>query len=99
MAEPEKDVSPDETTQPADRESPKVHSAAETVARAEAELKKARKFYESICSEAAEKVKQARETTLGDLAEGTLAAVKRHPGPGVLIAMAVGFFLGRLFRR
>ena len=79
--------------------SPEVRSAARAVARAEAELRKARELYESVRDEAVEKVKKARETTLGDVLDGTLETVKRHPGPGLLVAAAVGVFLGRLFRK
>jgi hypothetical protein len=28
-----------------------------------------------------------------------LGMVKKHPGPGVIVAVLIGFFLGRLFRR
>ena len=42
---------------------------------------------------AAEKV---RETTVGDLIDATLDAVKKHPAAGLLAAGAVGYFLGRL---
>ncbi len=83
---------------PADR-SPKVRSAAGAVGRAEEELEKAKAAYEKIRGEAVDRVRDAREKTLGDLIDGTLNCVKKHPGPGVLFAVLIGFFLGRLFRK
>ncbi len=79
--------------------SPKVQSAADAVRRAEAELKKAREFYQKIREDATEQLKKVRETTVGDVVDGTLRTVERHPGPSVLLAMAIGFCFGRLFRR
>ena len=34
-----------------------------------------------------------------DLIQGAMCFVRKNPGPGVLIAAAVGFLLGRLFGR
>jgi len=80
-------------------ESPKVRSAADAVARAEAELKRAQATYQTVRQEATERLQAVREKSVGDLIDGTLAAVKKHPGPGVFVAIVIGFFLGRLFRR
>jgi len=80
-------------------ESPEVKTAAAAVARAKDELKKAQQLYEKTRDEATEKLKKARSATLGDVIDGTLEMVKKHPGPGVIVAIVVGFFLGRLFRR
>lgn len=80
-------------------ESPEVRSAAAAVSRAREELKKAQQLYEKVRDEASEKLQKARSATLGDVIDGTLKMVKKHPGPGVIIAVVVGFFLGRLFRR
>lgn len=106
---PPSDPSPDSepTTAPADPleeevqpdDSPKVRCAAEAVARAEAELKRAQETYQTVRREATERLKAVRDKSVGDLIDGTLAAVKKHPGPGVLVAIVIGFFLGRLFRR
>lgn len=79
--------------------SPEIHSAADAVRRAEAELKKAREFYDKVRRQAADRLKAARETSLGDLIDGTLELVRKHPGPGVIAAGLIGFFLGRIFRR
>jgi ElaB/YqjD/DUF883 family membrane-anchored ribosome-binding protein len=80
-------------------DSPKVRGAAEAVRRAEAELRKAEQLYRKVRQEATDRLKAAREKSLGDLIDGTLDAVRRHPGPGVIVAAMIGLFLGRLFRR
>ena len=80
-------------------ESPKVRKAAEAVRRAEAELEKAQQLYQKVRQEATDRLKAVREKSLGDLVDGTLNLVKKHPGPGVIVAALLGFFLGRLFRR
>lgn len=84
--------------QDADR-SPKVQKAAEAVRRAEAELEKAQQLYQKVRQKATDRLKAVREKSLGDLINGTLEVVKKHPGPGVIVAAMIGFFLGRLFRR
>ena len=88
----------DETT--ADAESPSdVCSAAEALRRAKAELEKAQAFYERVCRQTTERLNTVRETTVGDVLDGTLETVKRHPGASLTLAAILGFFLGRLFRR
>jgi len=85
---------------PADAEvPPEVEAAEAALRRAEAELTKAKRQYCRIRQQASEKLKLAREATVSDVVDGTLKLVKKHPAPGVLIAAAIGFFLGRLFRR
>jgi len=88
---PEEEIQPDE--------SPKVRCAADAVARAEAELRRAQEAYQTVRREATERLQAVREKSVGDLIDGTLETVKKHPGPGVLIAVVIGFFFGRLFRR
>ena len=78
---------------------PEIEAAEAALRRAEAELQKAKRKYCRIRRRAAEKLKRARKTTGTDLVNSTLQLVKKHPAPGVLIAAAIGFFLGRLFRR
>ena len=82
----------------ADR-SPEVTTAEEAVRRAEAELTKAKAAYARVRRQATEQLKRVREKRLGDLVDDTLKLVKRHPGPSVVLAAVVGFWLGRLFRR
>jgi len=82
----------------ADR-SPEVAAAEEAVRRAEAELAKAQATYARLRRQATEQLKRVREKRVGDLVDDTLKLVKKHPGPSVLLAAVVGFWLGRLFRR
>jgi len=89
---------PEQVQQEANQ-SPDVRSAAEAVRLAEAELEKARNLYETVRQKATDRLKQVREKKVGELVDGTLDWVKRHPGPGVFVAAMAGFFLGRLFRR
>jgi len=49
-------------------------------------------------SKVAEELKRVREKTVGELIDGTLETVRQHPGPSVICAAVVGFFLGKLFR-
>mgnify|MGYP001050653567 CR=1 FL=1 len=69
------------------------------VARAEAELKRAKEAYDRVCDEATRRLRDVREAKVGDLCDGVLEQVKRHPGPSLCVAAVLGFFLGRLFRR
>ena len=80
-------------------QSPKVRKAADAVRLAEAELEKARQLYQKVRQEATDRLRAVRAKTVGDLVDGTLEVVKKHPGPGVIVAAMIGFFLGRLFRR
>lgn len=97
---PEPAESPPETGgEQSGDQSPRARAAADAVQRAEAELQRAQELYHAVRQEAADRLKKVRETTLGDLVEGVLATVRKHPGPGVLAALLVGFFCGRLFRR
>lgn len=94
--DPSDAAQPDETpTKP----SQPLDAAAEAVRRAEAEWRRAKAGYEKLKTEAAARVKSARAATLGQVIDGILAAVRKHPGPGVLAALLAGFFLGRLFRK
>jgi ElaB/YqjD/DUF883 family membrane-anchored ribosome-binding protein len=89
----------DRSEDPVVDESPEVQAAEEAVHRAEQELKNARALYEQVRQQATDRLKQVREKTVGEVIDGTLKLVKRYPGPGVLVAALLGFFLGRLFRR
>ena len=90
---------PDSDTSKAAEQSPKVRKAADAVRRAEAELEKAQQLYRSVRQEATDRLKAVREKPVGELIDGTLEMVKKHPGPGVVVAALIGFFLGRMFRR
>ena len=80
-------------------ESPKVRKAADAVDRAKAELQKAQACYQKVRRETTDRLKKVREKTLGDLVDDILTLVRKHPGPGVILATLIGFFLGRTFRR
>jgi ElaB/YqjD/DUF883 family membrane-anchored ribosome-binding protein len=76
-----------------------IRSAAEAVERAKAELKRAQEFYEDVRRRTAERLDAVRKTTVGDMMDCTLNTVRKHPGVGLTLAAAAGFFLGRLFRK
>jgi hypothetical protein len=80
-------------------ECPEIRLAAEAVRLARLELEKAQKFYDDVCRQAAEKYKAVRETTVGDVIDHALVAVKRHPGPSLFLGAALGFCLGRWFQK
>ena len=80
-------------------ELPEVKAAADAIHRAQAELEKACATYRNLRKEATEQVRKLRESTVGDIVEGSLETVRKHPALGVALATMVGFFLGRLFRR
>ena len=84
---------------PAEESPNEVCSAADALKRAKAEFEKAQTYYEKVRQQAAERVKAVRETSVGDMIDGTLDTVRRHPGAGLTLAAIVGFLLGRLFRR
>lgn len=62
-------------------------------------LKEARQCCDDVRRKAAEHLREARETTLGDVCDRVGAIVKRHPRGSLAVAATLGFFLGRLFRR
>jgi ElaB/YqjD/DUF883 family membrane-anchored ribosome-binding protein len=73
--------------------------AKDAIRRAEEELERARKWYKEVRRQATERIKEVRESGLGDITRGTIKLVRKYPGPSVIVAMVLGFFLGRLFRR
>jgi ElaB/YqjD/DUF883 family membrane-anchored ribosome-binding protein len=92
-------MSDQDNAAPAAESSDAVGSAAEALKCAKAEFEKAEAYYEQVRQQAVERVKAVRETSIGDMLDGTLETVRRHPGAGLTIAAVVGFLLGRLFRR
>ena len=80
-------------------DSPEIHSAADAVRRAKAELEKAQKLYDDVRQQAAERIEKVRETTVGDMLDATLETVRKRPALGLGAAALIGFFIGRLFRR
>jgi ElaB/YqjD/DUF883 family membrane-anchored ribosome-binding protein len=79
--------------------SDEVCSAADALQRAKAEFEKAQAFYENVRQQATDRLKCVREASMGDVIDGTLNAVRRHPGAGLAIAAMIGLLIGRLFRR
>ena len=74
-------------------------SAADALKRARAELEKAQEFYESLRQQATERLKAVRETNVGTVLDGTVDAIKRHPGAALGVVAVLGFYIGRMFRR
>jgi len=62
-------------------------------------LKEARQCCDDVRRKAADRLREARETTLGDIFDRVSVIVKRHPRGSLAVAATLGFFLGRLFRR
>ena len=62
-------------------------------------LKEARQCCDDVRRKAADRLREARETTLGDVFDRVIVTVKRHPRGSLAVAATLGFFLGRLFRR
>ena len=93
------DARPSDNASPDIDQAPEVAAAETAVRRAEAELKRAKELYGQVRQQAVDQFKRVRETRVADVVDGTLQLVKKHPGAGVAIAAAIGFFLGRLFRR
>jgi ElaB/YqjD/DUF883 family membrane-anchored ribosome-binding protein len=92
-------MSEENTTAASDEPESVACSAAEALRRAKAELEKAQAFYESVRQQATERLKAVRQTSVGDVLDGTLETVKRRPCASLVVAAMLGFFLGRLFRR
>ncbi len=76
-----------------------VHSAADAVRLAKAELQKAQEFYQRVRRETADRVEAVRNKKVGDLMDDTLGVVRKHPVTGLTVALAAGIFLGRLLKR
>ncbi len=80
-------------------EQPEVKAAAEAVRRAKEEFEKACATYKDLRKEATDQVRKLRESTVGDVLDGSLKMVRKHPALGIGLAAMIGFFFGRLFRR
>jgi hypothetical protein len=79
-------------------ELPPIQAAEAALRRARAEVKRARAHYHSLRLEAEQGIDHVRAGEVGELTDQVLDAVRKHPGPGVLIAMLVGFVIGRIGR-
>ncbi len=78
---------------------PEVQAAEQALRKAQEQLDRARQQYESVREQANEGIQHVREHSFADLVAETLELVRKHPGPGVLTALACGWFAGRIFRR
>lgn len=87
----------EEDLSPEDRKA--LDAAEEAMAAARETLRKAQDDYAKVREKARHKMKGLREKNLGELVDDTLGYVQEHPALGVLGALFVGLFLGRLFRR
>ncbi len=97
MAKKKTTKKPLDTTEPEVATTPEVQEAAEAVCKAKSELQKAQEMYQKVRKETTDRLKAVREKTVGDLIDDTLQTVKKHPGPGLIVAGVLGFLLGRLF--
>ena len=98
-AEPTPSAMENEKPEPGPDEMPEVRAAEEAVRRAKEELKRARGLYVGVRRQATDQIRQVRGKTVGELINDVIGLVKKHPGPGVVIAALLGMFLGRIFRR
>jgi len=80
-------------------ERPEVQAAEDVLRQAQEQFERARKQYHEIRAHAAESLHHIRDRNLGDVLTATLELVRKYPGPGVLAALACGWFAGRIFRR
>ena len=80
-------------------EQPEVRSAADALRAAQEELRKAQARYHDVRQQAAQKVEEIRETTVGEVVDGALEVVRKYPGPSLLAALAFGFMLDRWLRK
>ena len=62
-------------------------------------IREVRQYYEDVREKTTKRLQDARSTTLGDLLDTAAVFVKRHPRSSMGIAVALGFFIGRMFRR
>ena len=80
-------------------ESPEIRSAADALKKAQEELKKAQANYHHLREQAAEKIDEIRDTTVGDMVDGALEVVRKYPGSSLLAAFACGFMIDRWLRK
>jgi hypothetical protein len=96
---------PSPSSSPADvrvdpAEQPDLSASDETVLeKAREELLRAEETYRRTLERAAAGASQARDITVGDMIDGTLEFVRRHPVAGLLAIGVVSFLAGRATRR
>ncbi len=72
-----------------------VAAAAAAVEQAHDALQRAQTAYQQTRETATGRAAKARTLTVGDIIDGSLEFVRRHPAAGVFAAGLVGFLLGR----
>ena len=80
-------------------DSKEVSAAAEALKAAQEELKRAQENYHRLREQAAEKVDEIRDTTVGEVVDGALEVVRKYPGSSLLAAFAAGFVVDRWLRK
>ena len=73
-----------------------VAAAKDKMNAARMALEEAKAEFDELREQAAEKLEDG---AVGDVIDETLEFVRRHPGIGVISAAAIGFIVGRAFRR
>ena len=76
-----------------------VQAAAAAVQQARETLQRAEQDYERSCERVAERITRSTTVTIGNLWDGTLEFVRRHPAAGIVVSGVLGFLLGRSGRR
>lgn len=78
---------------------PKVQAAERLVRQAQEELQRAQAHCENVRATAARQLSDLGEATASDALQSSLDYVRRHPAQAVLGSVALGYLLGRLFKR
>lgn len=78
---------------------PEVQAAEETLRKAREQLRRAEEQYRAACATASERWERLRQRRLGDLLNDAQKFTRERPGQSLLIVGALGYLLGRLFRR
>ena len=99
-----KSAQPQSTTRTDDNvgqaEQPDLMAGDDTVLeKAREELLRAEETYRRTLERTAAGASQARDITVGDMIDGSLEFVRRHPVAGLLAAGVVSFLVGRATRR
>ena len=76
-----------------------VQAAAAVVQQAREALQRAEQDYERSRERVAERKARSKTVTIGDLWDGTLEFVRRHPAAGIVVSGVLGFLMGRSGRR
>jgi len=78
---------------------PEVQAAAEALRVAQAQFEEAKRQYVHLRDDATKEAHKLHGKNVGDVISGVLELVRKYPAPGVLAAVAAGWFAGRIFRR